>query len=82
MRQIVLEEILDTLEDDEQRNIDVVKPYFFTPQPAIQRLKLEPRTEQYGLVFDKHVLDYNTFMLYPYGYNQNLTWSTWRVWTF
>ena len=84
MRQIVLEEILDPLEDDEQRNIDVdvVKPYFFTPQPAIQLLKVEPRTKQYGLVFDKCVVDHNTFMLSPYGYTQNLTRSTWRMWTF
>jgi len=82
MRQIVLEEILDPLEDDEQRNIDVVKPYFFTPQPAIQLLKVEPRTKQYGLVFDERVVDHNTFMLYPYSYTQNFTRSTWRMWTF
>ena len=66
MRQNLLEELTDPL--DERRNIDVVNPNFFTRHPATKQLKVGPRTKRYGLVFDKRVVDPDTFKSYPYGY--------------
>ena len=43
-------------------------PQFFTRHPATKQLKVSPRTKQYGLVFDKRVVDPNTFQSFPYGY--------------
>ena len=62
----VLSEITDPL--DERRNIAVVNPYFFTRHPQTKRLRVIPRTKQYGLVFDKRVVDSETFKSYPYGF--------------
>ena len=66
MRQNLLDELTDPL--DERRNIDVVNPNFFTRHPATKQLKVGPRTKRYGLVFDKRVVDPDTFKSYPYGY--------------
>ena len=70
MRQNLLEELTDPLDD--RCNIDVVNPYFFTRDPATKRLKVSPRTKRYGLVFDKRVVDTNTFQSFPYGYHLHL----------
>ena len=67
MRQNLLEELTNPL-DNQRRNVEVVNPYFFTRDPATKRLKVGPRTKRYGLVFDKRVVDTNTFKSYPYGY--------------
>ena len=66
MRQNLLEELTDPL--DKRRNIDVVNPNFFTRHLATKTLKVSPRTKRYGLVFDKRVVDPDTFKSYPYGY--------------
>lgn len=66
MRQNLLDELTDPL--DERRNIDIVNPNFFTRHPATKQLKVGPRTKRYGLVFDKRVVDPDTFKSYPYGY--------------
>ena len=70
MRQNLLEELTDPL--DERRNIDVVNPNFFTRHPATKQLKVGPRTKRYGLVFDKRVVDPDTFKSYPYGYTPSV----------
>ena len=59
MRRNVLEEILDPLDDGERRNIDVANPYFFIRHPATKRVKAAkgPRSKQYGLIFNKRVVD-------------------------
>ena len=66
MRQNVLEEISDPLE--ERRNVEVTNPHFFTRDPVSKRLKVIPRTKRYGLVFDKRVVDPKTFRSFPYGF--------------
>ena len=66
MRQNLLDELTDPL--DERRNINVVNPNFFTRHSATKQLKVGPRTKRYGLVFDKRVVDPDTFKSYPYGY--------------
>lgn len=47
MRQNVLDEITDPLDDD-QLNIDVVNPYDFVRDPALKRVKVVPRLKWYG----------------------------------
>ena len=68
MRQNVLEEITDPLEE-QRRNIEVVNPHFFTRDPVSKCLKVIPRTKKYGLVFDKRIIDPSTFQSYPYGFS-------------
>ena len=68
LRRNVLEEFTDPHE--ERRLIDVVNPHFFTRNPATKQLRVALRTKHYGLVFDKRVVDPETFRSYPYGYAQ------------
>ena len=35
---------------------------------ALEALEVVPRTKQYGLVFDKRVVDIEDFRSYPYGF--------------
>ena len=69
MRQNLIDEITQPL--DERRNIDVVNPNFFWRNPATKHLKVITRTKRYGLVFDKRVVDPNTFMSFPYGFTHD-----------
>ena len=73
MRQNLIDEITQSL--DEQRNIDVVNPNFFWRNPATKHLRVITRTKRYGLVFDKRVVDPNTFQSYPYGYTPDTSWK-------
>ena len=66
MKDNVIAEIQDP--QDTRRLTDVNNPNFFTRHPATKRIKIVPRKKQYGLVFDKRVVDPNTFVSYPYGY--------------
>ena len=68
MRQNVLEEITDPLEE-QRRNVEVINPHFFTHDPVSKRLKVTPRTKKYGPVFDKRIVDPSTFRSYPYGFS-------------
>lgn len=72
MQENVLNEILHPLENGEHRNIDVENPFIFTCEPSSKRLKVGPRAKQYGLVYDKRVVDPSTFQTYPYGYKPYL----------
>ena len=69
MRQNLLDEIQQPL--DERRNVNVVNPNFFWRNPATKHLRIIPRTKRCGLVFDKRVVDPNTFKSYPYGYTKD-----------
>ena len=66
LRQNVLEELEDPQEN--RRSIIVTNPHFFTRDATTKRLRVMPRTKDYGLVFDKRVVDRTTFKSYPYGY--------------
>ena len=69
MKQNVLEEITDPL-DEERRTVPVTNPYFFVWETKTKKIKTVERIKQYGLVFDKRVIDEDTFMPYPYGYKR------------
>ena len=69
IKQNLLDEITYPL--DTRRNIDVVNPNFFQRNPATKRIKVTTRTKRYGLVFDKRVVDPNTFKSFPYGYTKD-----------
>ena len=71
MRQSLLEELIDPLDD--RRNIDVVNPYVFTRDPTTKCLKVGPRTKQCGVVFDTRVVDPDTFKSYLYEVYQVLS---------
>ena len=62
--------VLDELRDpqEQRRIIPVTDPHFFTRDAATKRMRIVPRTKGYGLVFDKRVVDTDTFKSYPYGY--------------
>ena len=66
LRQNVLDELTDP--QDQRRSIAVTNPHFFTRDATTKRLRVMPRTKSYGLVFDKRVVDRDTFKSYPYGY--------------
>ena len=68
LRENFLEELVNPL-DDRRRVIPVVNPHFFTRDAATKRLRVVPRRKEYGLVFDKRVVDTSTFKSYPYGYH-------------
>ena len=70
MRHNVLAEITEPLA--EPRCTNVPNPYFFTRHSSTKRIKIVPRAKQYKLVFDKRVVDPNTFMTFPYGYKPYL----------
>ena len=66
LRENVMEELEDPQES--RRVIPVTNPHFFTRDAVTKRLRVMPRTKDYGLVFDKRVVDRHTFKSYPYGY--------------
>lgn len=71
MKQNLIDEITNPREDGQQRNVEVVNPNFFYRDPANKDLKVISQTKRYGLVFDKRVVDPNTFKSYPYGYTKS-----------
>lgn len=68
MKDNILAELNNTL--DNRRILDVVTPYYFQRDLENKRIKVMPRVRQYGLVFDKRVIQTNTKSSYPYGYER------------
>ena len=56
--------------EDTRRTTNVVTPYYFKRDLEQKRIKVEPRVKQYGLVFDKRVVDVNSKSSFPYGYSR------------
>ena len=67
MKQNVLSELTDPLD---KRLTEVKNPHFFTRNPTTKQIKVVPRSKQYGLVFDKRVINPEIIISYPYGYIQ------------
>ena len=55
---------------DHRCTTNVVTPYFFQRDLEQKRIKVVPRIKQYGLVFDKRVINRETKSSYPYGYER------------
>ena len=55
---------------DSRRNLNIVNPYHFRRDLEKKQFQVVPRVKQYGLVFDKRVLDVDTKSSYPYGYER------------
>ena len=45
-------------------------PYYFKRDLEQKRIKVVPSIKQYGLVFDKRVINMDTKSSYPYGYER------------
>ena len=53
-----------------RRTLDVLTPHYFQRDSEKKRIKVVPRAKQYGLVFDKRVVDVNSKSSFPYGYQR------------
>ena len=69
LRENVLEELVNPEDDGRRRVIPVENPHFFTRDASTKRLRVVPRRKEYGLVFDKRVVDVTTFKSFPFGYH-------------
>ena len=61
--------ILSELEtpQDSRRTSNMVTPYYFRRDLEQKQIQVVPRVKQYGLVFDKRVVDVETKSSHPYG---------------
>ena len=66
---------LDTPQDS-HRTLNIVTPYHFRGDLEKKQIQVVPRIKQYGLVFDKRVIDVATRSSYPHGYERIGTKST------
>ena len=55
---------------DQRRVVRVVNPNHFKRDQASKKIGLVEQTKQYGLVFDKHVVDPGTKVSVPFGYSR------------
>ena len=60
---------LDT-EQDSRRNLNIATSYHFRKDLEKKQIQVVPRVKQYGLVFEKRVVDVATKSSYPYGYER------------
>ena len=67
MKLNILQEL--NIPQDSRRNMNIVTPYHFQRDVEKKQIRVVPRVKQYGLVFDKRVLNTNAFS-YPYGYRR------------
>lgn len=54
---------------DEPRVIETYNPNKLVRDVKEKRIRTKEEYKKYKLVFDKRVLDYETFKSYPYGYS-------------
>ena len=55
---------------DARRQMNIVTPYYFKRDLERKQIQVVPRVKQYGLVFDKRVIDVTTRSSFPYGYDR------------
>ena len=67
--------VLDTPQDS-HRTLNIVTPNHFRRDLEKKQIQVVPRIKQYGLVFDKRVIDVATRSSYPYGNERIGTKST------
>ena len=66
------ENILSELDSpqDSRRHLNIMTPYYFKRDLERKQIQVVPRVKQYGLVFDKRVIDVATRSSHPYGYER------------
>ena len=67
MKDNILSEL--QIPQDSRRNINIMTPYYFQRDVEKKQIRVVPRVKQYGLVFDKRVINTNAYS-YPYGYRR------------
>ena len=55
---------------DSRRQLNIVTPYYFKRDLERKQIQVVPRVKQYGLVFDKRVIEVATRSSFPYGYER------------
>lgn len=65
----VIQEVTAPLE--EPRIVSMYNPHKICRNVETKELETKEETKQYRVVFDKRVVDVNTFKSYPYGFTQN-----------
>ena len=70
--QTMKDNILSELDSpqDSRRNLNITTPYYFKRDLEKKQIQVVPRVKQYGLVFDKRVIDVATRSSHPYGYER------------
>lgn len=68
LRQNVVDEIQCPLE--ERRQTSIYKPYHIVRNSKDYSISTVQQTKKYQLVYEKRVIDVNTFKTYPYGYER------------
>lgn len=74
MRDLVLTEIMEREEDEEEETaLTLTNPHKIMRCPATKRIKTVAQNKTYKLVFDKRVVDFDTYKSYPCGYTKKTT---------
>ena len=68
MKDNILSE-LDTPQDS-RRTLNIVTPYYLRRNLEQKQIQVVPRVKQYGLVFDKRLVDVDTKSSHPYGFER------------
>ena len=68
MKELIVAEIQEP--ESKPRVIPVVNPHKIKRVSITKTLETVEETKKYRVVTDKRVLDPNTFLTYPYGYQQ------------
>lgn len=66
MKDLVLNEILQP--EDQPRTLTLTNPHKIVRHPPTKTIKTVTQDKQYKLVFDKRVIDLDSFQSFPYGY--------------
>jgi len=70
---VMRDNLLDEIQDPQDIRRDVrVSGLLFKRDPNTKEIRVGELVKRYGLVFDKRVVDHETFKSYPYGYTQKL----------
>ena len=62
------DEILNEEEEEEPRTLTLHNPHKITRCAATKTIKTVSQNKMHKLVFDKRVIDHDTFQSFPYGY--------------
>ena len=68
MKNLVLDEILNKEEEEQPRTLTLHNPHKIARCAATKTIKTVFQNKMYKLVFNKRVIDHDTFQSFPYGY--------------